>query len=71
MPKKYDDEFKARAVRLVIDHGEEYDTRTACIEAVAKRLAISTETLRRWVNQSEVDAGARDGVSTDVARENR
>ena len=31
MPKKYDDEFRARAVRLVIDHAEEYDTRTACI----------------------------------------
>ena len=27
MPKKYDEEFKARAVRLVADHVEEYDTR--------------------------------------------
>ncbi|WP_255731144.1 MULTISPECIES: hypothetical protein [Mycobacterium] len=26
MPKKYDEEFKARAVRLVTDHAEEYDT---------------------------------------------
>jgi transposase len=24
MPKKYDEEFKARAVRLVSDHAEEY-----------------------------------------------
>ncbi len=29
MPKMCDDEFKARAVRLVADHLEEYDTRTA------------------------------------------
>jgi len=34
MPKRYDGEFKARAVRLVIDHAEEYDTRTACVAAV-------------------------------------
>ncbi|WP_172835074.1 transposase [Mycobacterium gordonae] len=71
MAKRYDEEFKARAVRLVTDHAEEYDTRTACISAVAKRLGVSYESLRRWVNQAEVDTGQRDGVSTDVARENR
>ena len=71
MAKRYDDEFKARAVRLVADHAEEYDTRTACITAVAKRLGVSYESLRRWVNQTEVDTGQRDGVSTDVARETR
>lgn len=71
MAKRYDEEFKARAVRLVTDHAEEYDTRWACIAAVAKRLGISTETLRRWVNQAEIDTGQRDGVSGDVAKENR
>ena len=71
MPKKYDDEFRARAVRLVTDHAEEYDTRTAYIVAVAKRLGVSYESLRRWVNHVEVDTGVRDGVPTDVARENR
>ncbi len=61
MPKKYDDEFKARAVRLVTDHAGEYDTRTACITAVAKRLGVSYETLRRWVIQGEVDTGSVTG----------
>ncbi|AQA03017.1 hypothetical protein BVC93_11880 [Mycobacterium sp. MS1601] len=42
MPSKYDDEFKARAVRLVTDHAKEYTTRTACIIAVAKRWACPT-----------------------------
>jgi len=65
MPKRYDEEFKARAVRLVIDHAEEYDTRTACVAAVAKRLGIAPETLRRWITQAEVDSGVRDGVPTD------
>jgi transposase len=71
MPKIYDEEFKARAVRLVADHADEYDSPTACIVAVAKRLSVARETLRRWVNQSAVDAGRRDGVSTDMAREYR
>jgi transposase len=71
MPKKYDDVFKTRAVRLVTDHAEEYDTRTACVAAVAKRLGVAPETLRRWINQSEVDAGHRDGVPTDATRELR
>jgi len=61
MPKKYDEEFKARAVRLVTDHVEEYDSRTACVVAVAKRLGVAPETLRRWINQAEVDTGVRAG----------
>jgi transposase len=71
MAKKYDEEFKARAVRLVTDHTGEYDSQWACIAAVAKRLGVATETLRRWVNQAQVDAGHRDGVSTDTVRELR
>ena len=71
MPKKYDEEFKARAVRLVVDHVEEYDSRTACVVAVAKRLGVAPETLRRWINQIDVDAGVRDGVPTEITRENR
>jgi transposase-like protein len=71
MPKKYDEEFKARAVRLVTDHVEEYDSRTACVAAVAKRLGVAPESLRRWINQSEVDTGVRDGVPTDMVHELR
>lgn len=71
MARKYDEEFKARAVRLVTDHAQEYDTRTACISATAKRLGASYESLRRGVNQAEVDTGVRDGVSTDSVRELR
>lgn len=71
MAKRYDEEFRARAVRLVADHTGEYDSQWACIAAVAKRLGVATETLRRWVNQAQVDTGVRDGVPTDTVRELR
>ncbi len=71
MPKKYDEETRAQAVRLVVDHRDEYDSEYACITAVAKNLGVGPETLRKWVRQTEVDAGARDGVSSDTARELR
>jgi transposase len=32
---------------------------------------VSTETLRRWVRQNQGDVGERDGVSSEMARENR
>ena len=52
MAKRYDEEFRARAVRLVSDHIGEYDTWWICIAAVATRSGVSAETLRRRINQA-------------------
>ena len=71
MPKKYDPEFKARAVRLVRDHMEDYGSVTAASVAVGTQLGVARETLRRWVAQAEVDDGARPGVTTAEAEEIR
>src|ERR687887_79842 len=71
MPKTYDSEFKARAVRLVRDHLSDYHSVTAACFAVAAQLGVARETLRRWVMQAEVDAGARPGVTTAEAEEIR
>lgn len=71
MPKKYDAEFKARAVRLVRDHLDDYGSVTAASVAVGDQLGVARESLRRWVSQAEVDAGARPGVSTAEAEEIR
>jgi transposase-like protein len=69
MPKKIDPEVKARAVRLVSEHGQEYPSVTAAAEAVAKQLGLGRETVRRWVVQADVDAGRRDGVSSTELEE--
>ena len=71
MPKKYDVEFKARAVRLVRDHLDDYGSVTAASVAVGAQLGVARESLRRWVSQAEVDAGARPGVSTAETEEIR
>jgi transposase len=71
MPKMYDSEFKARAVRLVRDHRADTPSVTAVCFAVAAQLGMSRETLRRWVTQAEVDDGPRPGVTTAEAEEIR
>ena len=71
MPKTYDPEFKARAVRLVRDHLSDYRSVTAATRAVGAQLGVARETLRRWVAQAEIDDGARPGVTTAEAEEIR
>ena len=65
MPKRIDPELRARAVRLVAEHREEYPTETAAVVAVAKQLGVARESVRRWTTQAQVDAGDRPGVTTD------
>lgn len=65
IPKKYDAESKARAVRLVRDHLQDYGWATAASTAVGAQLGVARERLRRWVSQAEIDSGTRPGLSTD------
>lgn len=69
MPKKIDQQLKARAVRLVNEHGSEYSSLTAACEAVAKQVGVGAESVRRWVRQDEVDRGQRAGVTSEESEE--
>jgi putative transposase len=71
MPSKYDENTKARAVRLVREHADDYDSEWAAMCAIAGRLGMTAETLRKWVRQAEVDAGEVAGVTSETARELR
>ena len=64
MPKKISPEVKARAVRMVQEHQEDYPSVTAAAAAVAKQLGLGRETVRRWVVDAEIDAGARPGTTS-------
>jgi transposase len=69
MPSRFDQETRAKAVRLVKDHVSDYGSEWTAIKAVSARLGMSAETLRKWIRQSEVDTGQAPGVPTESARE--
>ena len=62
---RYSPELRERAVTMVIEHRSEYPSEWATMTAIAGMLGMTPETLRSWVRQSEVDGGARTGLTTD------
>ena len=71
MPRKFDVETRAKAVRLVRDHAGDYASEYEAIRTIAGRLGMSAETLRKWVRQAEVDDGQVEGTTSAAAREIR
>ena len=71
MPKKIDPALKDRAVRLVLEHRAEYPSTARAVAAVARQEGVGPETLRRWVVQAEIDAGDRDGQTSEEHAEIR
>ena len=68
--RHYPPELRERAVRMVAEVTPNYDSQWAAISAVAQKLGIGTaETVRKWVRQAEVDAGARPGVTSEESAE--
>src|SRR5947207_15311299 len=63
-PKKYPDEVRERAVRMVFQIREESGQQQGVIARVADKLGVNRETLRNWVKQAEIDGGQRPGTST-------
>jgi transposase len=71
MSIRYDENTKARAVRLVREHRDDYGSEWAAMKAVSGRLGMNAETLRKWVRQAEIDTGEAAGVSSEEKRELR
>ena len=69
MPKKIDPALRERAVRLVLEHRAEYPSAAKAIAAVARQEGVGAESLRRWVVQADIDAGVRDGQTSEEAAE--
>ena len=67
--RKYPDELRDRAVRLVLDLVEDQDSSvTAACRKVGGELGIKADTLRGWAKQAQVDRGMRPGsTSADAA----
>jgi transposase len=72
MNHRYPQELRERAVRLVAESRDQYESEWKAIESIATKLGIgSTETLRKWVRRAEVDGGQRPGVTTQESAEVR
>lgn len=68
-PWKIDPQPRARGVRLVREHQQEYPTLIAATAAVARQEGVSRESVRRWLAQAEVDDGTRPGVTSEESAE--
>ena len=72
MPKQYPAELRQRAVRLVAEQRDQYQTEYEAIRSIAAKLGISTpETLRKWIRQAEIDGGQRRGTTSAESAELR
>jgi transposase len=72
MPGSRDDaSTRAKATRLVREHAGDYPTQWAAIKAISGRLGMSSETLRKWIRQAEVDEGSAAGVTSAESAEIR
>jgi transposase len=64
--------LRERAMRMVAEVRPGYASEWAAIGAVAQKLGIgSSETLRKWIRQAEVDGGTRPGVTSEESAEVR
>ncbi len=61
---RYSQEVRERAVRMVFEHGSEYDSEWEAICSIAEKIGCSSETLRKWVRQAERDKGKRPGLTS-------
>src|SRR5260370_19641456 len=71
MPVRHNQDTKAKAMRLVREHAGDYPSEYAAITAVAGRLGMSAETLRKWIRQAGVDEGRAAGVTSSESAEIR
>lgn len=71
MAKPYDKEFKERALRMLAEALPDHTSLHAASQHVGRLLGVSPDTLRTWHRQTQIDAGERAGVTTDIAAENK
>ena len=62
---KFSPEVRERAVRMVLEHRNQYASQWEAIRSIAEKIGCSAEVLRRWVRRTEIDTGRRGGLTSD------
>lgn len=65
--RRYSEEEKAQAVRLVRQLRRELGTEHGTVQRVAAQLGYGAETVRKWVKRADVDEGVKPGRSSEDA----
>ncbi len=68
---RYSKEVRERAVRMVFEQEVRHGSRWETIRSISSKIGCSAESLRKWVQQTEIDAGSRGGLTTDEAAKMR
>jgi len=62
-------EFRERAVRLAMEHRDDYQSEAVVLTAITGKLGCSPDSLRVWMRQIQRDGGERPGqTSAEKAR---
>ena len=71
--RKYDDETRARAVRLYVERhkSDPAESQVASRRHVGGLIGVGPETLRGWVERDERNTGAHPGLSDEASAEVR
>ena len=62
---RFSPEVRDRAVRMVQEQRKEHRSLWAAIESIAPKIGCAAQTLHEWVRKREIDAGMRDGVTSE------
>lgn len=61
---RYSPEVRERAVRMVLEHENEYPSQWQAIRSIAVKIGCSPDSLKAWLQRTQVDAGQMPGTTT-------
>jgi transposase len=67
--RRYPDELKERAVKMVVDLQRQDPNDHGVINRVSRQLGVGSESLRIWVKRAQIDAGTRGGLTSEQQTE--